>query len=275
MFTTDTFVIAPGWERLLQACRLDSVEALYALPEGVTLKHGSSTQLCRLDLPDAEPPRTLFIKKYWYPTLRKCISGASRGTLFGIPKVQREYQNLNNLRNWGLDAPAPVAYGLERVGGWLRRSVLVSDGVPEACSLDLFIRDHLPTLIGPTQQATRGELIAQLANYTARMHAHRFVHHDFFWRNILLTSHSLSRFFVIDSHKGRCWRNSAQRNRAKDLATLDAPAPTYFRRTERLRFFLRYVAHARLTAADKTLLRLTLRMAAPLREDQVARVRSA
>jgi hypothetical protein len=179
------------------------------------------------------------------------------------------------LRNWGLDAPAPVAYGLHRVGGWLRRSVLVSDGVPEACSLDLFIRDHLPTLIGPTQQATRGELIAQLANYTARMHAHRFVHHDFFWRNILLTSHSLSRFFVIDSHKGRCWRNSAQRNRAKDLATLDAPAPTYFRRTERLRFFLRYVAHARLTAADKTLLRLTLRMAAPLREDQVARVRSA
>lgn len=275
MFSADTFVIAAGWELLLQTCRLDSVAAVYASQDAVTLKTGSSTELCRLDLPDAERPRTLFIKKYWYPSWRKRISGASRGTLLGVPKVQCEYQNLRCLRGWGLDAPVPVAYGLERVGGWLHRSVLISEGVPEALSLDLFIRDYLPSLNFAVERATRRELIMRLAHYTARMHEHRFVHHDYFWRNILVESHSVTRFFVIDSHKGRCWRIAARRNRAKDLATLDAPAPAYFRQTERLRFFLHYVGHVRLTTTDKAFLRLILRIGAPLREDQLARVRTA
>jgi hypothetical protein len=57
------------------------------------------------------------------------------------------------------------------------------------------------------------------------------------------------------------------------LATLDAPAPWFFRRTERLRFFLRYRRHPHLTAADKKLLRRVLKLAEPLREKQLGRVR--
>jgi hypothetical protein len=102
------------------------------------------------------------------------------------------------------------------------------------------------------------------------------VHHDYFWRNIILTGKSLSRFFLIDAHKGGLWRPCAERwSRAKDLATLDAPAPHFFRRTERLRFFLRYVGHASLTAADKKLIRRALKIAAPLRERQYRRVQRA
>jgi hypothetical protein len=105
------------------------------------------------------------------------------------------------------------------------------------------------------------------------MHDHHFVHHDYFWRNILLRGRSLSQFFLIDSHKGRCWHWwSELSGRAKDLATLDSPAPRFFRRTERLRFFLRYREHRRLTTGDKDLVRLILRLAKPLRASQLDRV---
>jgi hypothetical protein len=115
-----------------------------------------------------------------------------------------------------------------------------------------------------------------LADYTRRLHDHRFVHHDYFWRNIILTGDSLEHFHLIDAHKGRRWRLwEANRCRAKDLATLDAPAPPFFRRTDRLRFLLAYCGHARLTPADKRLIRWTVRLAEPMRSKQLMRVRTA
>jgi tRNA A-37 threonylcarbamoyl transferase component Bud32 len=119
-------------------------------------------------------------------------------------------------------------------------------------------------------------LVLRLADYTRRLHSHRFVHHDYFWRNIILTGKDLTRFFLIDAHKGTPWRSWAEwPSRAKDLATLDAPAPRFYRQTERLRFFLRYSGHPSLTAEDKKLIRLVLKMAAPLRERQYRRVERA
>jgi tRNA A-37 threonylcarbamoyl transferase component Bud32 len=180
------------------------------------------------------------------------------------------------LRAWGLDAPAPVAYGEERSAGWLHRSFLISEGVHNPRPLDLFIRDHLPTLPSSEQRLLRRTLITRLADYTRRMHEHCFVHHDYFWRNILLNGTSLARFFLIDSHKGHCWKSWLEsRSRAKDLATLDAPAPSFFRRAERLRFFLRYRGHPRVTRDDKHLLHLILQLAEPMRSAQLQRVRRA
>ena len=269
MVSTNTIVIAPEWQALLQAHGLNSVAAIYAYNGGTKDNSGKATELRRIELSANGRTATLFVKKYWYPTSRLRWSGCYRGTFLGWSKVHREFENLRRLRMWGLDAPAPVAYAEERRGRWLWRSVLISESVPEPVSLDLFIRDQRP------DRAARRTLIDRLAEYTRRMHDHRFVHHDYFWRNILLSGGSLEHFYLIDSHKGRQWRWCGQTACAKDLATLDAPAPAFFRRSERLRFFLRYVGHDRLSVADKKLLRLTLRLAAPLREPQLQRVRTA
>jgi tRNA A-37 threonylcarbamoyl transferase component Bud32 len=229
--------------------------------------------LRRLEWRDDNQTRVLFIKKYWYPTFRLRWSGFYRGTFFGTSKVRREYENLARLRAWGLDAPAPVAYGEERRGRWLHRSYLISEGVPSPMPLDVFIRDVLPAMSAPERRQQQTELLQRLADYTRRMHDHHFVHHDYFWRNILLSGRSLAHFFLIDSHKGRCWKSWAEFDgRAKDLATLDSPAPWFFRRSERLRFFLRYREHPRLTTGDKDLVRLILRLAKPMRTSQLNRV---
>lgn len=256
MFVT---VIAPEWQPLLKSHGLDNAEAIFNCTAGTTIKAGKNTEVRRLELDG----RTLFLKKYLYPTFRLRWSGATRGTFLGISKAHREFQNLQNLRQWELDAPAPIAYCEERRCRWLYRSALLSEGIPNPVSLDVFIR-------GP-----RGNLINRLADYTRRMHKHRFVHHDYFWRNILLSGNSLDHFYLIDSHKGQQWCCEELASRSKDLATLDAPAPAYFRRTERLRFFLRYLNHDRLTSEDKKLLREVLRQAEPMRATQLRRVREA
>jgi len=267
-------LIAPGWESLLREHGLDTLEAVYRCERGEVIKRTGSVEVRSLPLGSSPGARTVFIKKYWAASPSQLWSGMFRGVLLGRSKARREYENLNRLRAWGLDAPAAVAFGEERCAGWLLRSFLISESVVDPLPLHVFIRDQLPATAAGRPQGLRRELIEQLAQFTRRLHEHAFVHHDYFWRNILLSGGDLKRFFLIDAHKGRRWfRWEERRARAKDLATLDAPAPQFFRRTERLRFFLLYRGRRSLAPEDKALLRLTLRMAAPQRERQLRRVR--
>lgn len=273
MLRHQTTTITPGYESLLREHCLDSVDAVYQCAAGDIITRSGSTEVRKVILGSGVKSETFFIKKYWISRPQQLWSGMFRGTLFGCPKARREYQNLALLRTMGLDAPEPVAFGEERKGGWLVRSCLISKSVPTPLPLHHFIRDHLPTLRGAEAKQTRRTLIDNLALYTRRMHEHRFVHHDYFWRNILLVGLSLEHFYLIDAHKGRVWRSrSADRVRASDLASLDAPAPHFFRRSERLRFFLRYRDHQTLDEQDKALIRESLRLAAPMRERQLKRV---
>jgi hypothetical protein len=265
-------VIAPGWETRLRAHGLDTVEGVYQLKSGDVITRSGSVEVRRMQLGKEAGSGTVFFKKYWIGKPSQLWSGMFRGTFFGRAKARTEYENLARLRAWQLDAPEPVAYGEERRAGWLRRSFLISAGVADPMPLHVFIRDRLPALSAEESRRARRELIERLAHNTRRLHEHGFVHHDYFWRNILLSGGDLTCFFLIDAHKGRCWRpGGEQRGRAKDLAALDAPAPRFFRRTERLRFFLLYREHRRLDAEDKALVRLTLRLAAPMREKQLRR----
>lgn len=276
MFTTERTIIAPEWKNLLHASGLTDVSSVYACNAGIVVTQSGTTEVRRVTLGEGAAPRTVFIKKYWVTSARQLWSGLLRGVLFGKSKARREFNNLNLLRAAGLDAPAGIAFGEERRAGFVVRSFLISEGVADPQPLDLLLRDWLPQQPAVEQRRWRAELIHRLADYTRRLHAQRFVHHDYFWRNIILTGTSLEHFALIDAHKGRVWSAWAeQRNRAKDLATLDAPAPAFFRRTERLRFLLAYLGKKRLDDNDKIFLRRVLSIAAPLRERQLRRVREA
>jgi tRNA A-37 threonylcarbamoyl transferase component Bud32 len=240
---------AKDWQPLLRAHGLTTVDAVYALKAGQLYRKTGSTEVRSVRLGE----RDVFIKKYWVTKASQIVSGVTRGAVLGKSKVRREFENLQQLRDWGFDAPAPVAYGEQRRARCLVRSFLISETVPEACSLDAWIRNGQRDF-------------AALADYVRRLHDRQFFHCDLFWRNILVAG---DRFYLIDAHKGGYRRG----NRAQDLAALDAPAPAFFRRTERLRFFLRYLNHRKLTGADKKLLRQVLRLAEPMREKQIDRAR--
>ena len=274
MLTTERTIIAPEWKNLLHAGGLTDVASVYACNTGTVVTRSGTTEVRRVALGEGAATRTVFIKKYWVTSARQLWSGLLRGVLFGKSKARREFNNLNLLRAAGLDAPAGIAFGEERRAGFVVRSFLISEGVVDPQPLDLLIRDWLPQQPAIEQRRWRAELIRWLADYTRRMHAQRFVHHDYFWRNIILTGTSLEHFSLIDAHKGRVWPAWAeQRSRAKDLATLDSPAPAFFRRTERMRFLLAYLGKKHLAATDKEFLRRVLSVAEPMRERQLRRVR--
>jgi len=274
MIHGDHVFAQPGWESLLREHDLFSTSAFHACQQGVVVRQGTGSEVLRLELNGRGPARTLFLKKQWIATSAQFRNRIFRGTVFGMTRVRREFENLQRLRDWGLNAPAPVAYSEERRFAWLIRSSLLTEGVPNPVGLDLFIRDHLPTLSPGEQRRERGELISRLAEVTRRLHEHRFCHRDFFWRNIVLAEGRLDRIYILDMPRGYLWQDPLV-GRAVDLAALDAPAIPFFRRTDRLRFFLAYLKHKRLTAEDKRLLRLVLKLAAPARKRQLRHVQSS
>lgn len=257
-------VIAPAWRSVLQRLHLDLFDAIARLDQGHLVKDRRSIQVRRVVLPEGQ---TLFVKLYWANNFLDVWGGLFRGILFGPSKVQREYENIERLRRWNLDAPTPIGYGEQHCAGFLTRSFLMTEGIKNPVPLDRVIQQGI-------DDPRRRALITGLADTVRQMHQHGFVHHDLYWRNIILNDQSLDRFYLIDCHKGRTWsRREEIASRAHDLACLDAPAPEFFRRTDRLRFFLRYREHSRLTDDDKKLLRRALEMAAPMRDRQLKRVR--
>src|SRR5690349_5496103 len=226
-------VLSPEWRELLHGFRLDSVAGVYGTAVGQVITRSGSTEVRRIHLEvEGGQPRVIFVKKYWVARPAQLWSGMFRGTFFGKSKARREFENLSKLRRWGLDAPEPIAFGEERQARWLLRSYLISAGVPNPMPLDIFIREHLPSRSAGNPGVIRRKLLDALALATRRLHEHQFVHHDYFWRNIILSGEHLDRFWLIDAHKGRRWRMREEHGRATDLAALDAPALFYFRRTE-------------------------------------------
>jgi hypothetical protein len=274
-FCKSGITTSKGWMEALVRHGLDSVPAVYASPTGEVVIRSRTSEVRRLTLSDQAPAPVVYVKCYWFPTVRERLRAVFRGGFLGSTKVKREYENLKRVRDLGLDAPTPVAYGEERRWGFLTRSYLISVGVPNPRPLDVYIRDELARMPSGSSGVARNRLIEALARYTRRMHDHHFVHHDYFWRNILLSGEALDRFFLIDAHKGRRWHGGfGWRLRARDLAALDAPAPAFFRRTERLRFFLWYCGQRRLAPQDKKTVHRILTLAAPLRTRQLDRVRN-
>jgi tRNA A-37 threonylcarbamoyl transferase component Bud32 len=271
---TEKVECQPEWQPVLAAGQLRGVAEVYHMATGEPITRSRTSEVRKLDVCRDGVATTLYIKKYWAPTWKHIWRGVFRGTLLRSSKVQREYVNLKRLRALGFDAAEPVAYGEERCCGFLVRSYLVSAGIPDPVALDVYISGVLTELCSADKARVRWELIERLADYTRCLHGQGFVHYDYFWRNIILSGGKPDRFFLIDAHKG-CQKSISRMHvfRAVDLAALDSAAPAFFRRSERLRFFLRYRNHLRLTREDKTLIKRILDDARPLRTRQLERIR--
>lgn len=276
MFSSRQLVMSREWSGVLREHGLDKVEGVFSCGKGVVVRQSGSTEVRLLELMADGKPKTFFLKKNWLSKPSQLRARFFRGTFFGKSKVEREFENLGRLRELGLNAAKPVAWGEERRLGWLVRAFLLTEGIENPQPLDLCIRDSLPQMSKAEASNARNELIQNLAELTRKLHEHRFVHRDLFWRNVVISGGLLAKLFLIDVPRGHRWRGENDlHHRARDLAALDAPAPKFFRRTERLRFFLHYAGRSSLTSRDKELIRLVLKLAAPMRKRQLKHVRAA
>ncbi len=127
---------------------------------------------------------------------RSILRGSSRWrwALRRVPRM-REHDNLRWLADRSFQVPTPLAAGALVRGGLPLRQFLITQDVPDATTLESFVRT------GP--RTDRANVLDELAKETARMHALGFVHHDLYPRNVLvLPAHHSRRVAFVDAWAG-------------------------------------------------------------------------
>ncbi len=165
------------------------------------------------------------------------------------PRVKKEWQNLLSFRQWDIPTARLAAYGIERRFGGFRRGALITEEIRNTTDLAKLAQQKDVRL---QNRRWVGEVSAQVARITRRMHKAGFVHNDLKWRNLLVTDGDVPTVYLIDCPSGGYWWGPFLQYRiVKDLACLDKVAKYHLTRTQRLRFFLDYIQRPGLTEAEK------------------------
>jgi tRNA A-37 threonylcarbamoyl transferase component Bud32 len=274
MFESDQMTIDPPFRETLRQARLDSVQAVLAC-RGDQLAAWSRTTdaiCCRL----AGANTSVYVKRYHFPRWRQRLRGAFRGTFFMQSRARSEYRALALMRQLGIQAVRPIAFGERRVGHFLKSCFLITEAVPNAMSLSAFIKRF--SKHGDSPRATRGrrEILTGLARQVRHMHGAGFVHRDLFWRNVLIRSLPDDRFefYFLDASVGRRIRLSQRRQESivRDIAAMGVLAPHFCSKADQLRFLLVYLDAKNLEPDDRAWLRRVQARSDLLREAELLRL---
>lgn len=234
------WVLSPAYAQL--ARDFASLNAVFAL-QGERLTSDPLSEVIRIERNGVR----YYVKRYW---------GAGKGLrrFIGRPRVKAEWQNLELFRQWGIPTAPVVAFGLERRAGLFHRGALITRELEQTQDLALLANTGDERL---RDRHWVQEISLQVAHATRTMHEHGFAHNDLKWRNLLVDPQR--RLFLIDCPTGSFWWGPFLQHRIiKDLACLDKVGKYHLSRTQRLRFYLQYARHDRLTAEDKPRIRQIL-----------------
>lgn len=282
MSWSNVFYIDPAWKALFERHGVDNLNSLLDWQAGALVERENGSEVWRVSMiDDAGIERILYLKKYFIYNSKRLRGEFFRGAFFGRSKARREFRNLERLRDFGIDVTTPVAFGEKRILGRLTQCFLMTQEVPESRNLDDVLMKELPAMPAQLAKSCRQSLISRLAEAAKKMHRNGFVHRGFFFRNVLVSGRvsgrvsgsAFDRIFVFDTPRGRKWPSwLLGRKPEMDLATIDAAATAFFRRTERLRFYFEYHDIERLTPEHKQTIARILKRADPLRARQLRRL---
>lgn len=272
MLRTDQMNIDPAYRAALAACGLARVEDVLARIEGRVAAWSRSTDTLHVPGPDGGPG--FYVKRYLYPTWRKRLRTALRGTFIGLPRGQAEYRALKAMAEAGVSAVRPVAYGARRVGHFVCACFLITEEVPGACNLTTFARDVAcgrRTISG----AQRRLAVWRLADQVAHMHAAGCAHGQLFWRNILIrrAPDGAPEFFFLDPQPRRWHQVGGPGWWKRELVHLAVSAEPFTTRAERLCFLLRYFRARALTPELKAHARDIAALAGRWRRHEAQRIK--
>jgi tRNA A-37 threonylcarbamoyl transferase component Bud32 len=232
-----------GWtlqtEYAGRAAEFGSLEAVFSL-EGERITKDPLSEVIRIERDGVR----YYVKRYW---------GAGKGLrrYIGRPRVKAEWQNLKYFAKWGIPTAPIVAYGLERKLGAFVRGALVTRELRDTLDMSQLADSDHPWL---RDHEWIDRISRQLAEATRALHGKHFTHNDLKWRNLLVNEQA--ELFFIDCPTGAFWWGPLLRYRIiKDLACLDKVAKRTLSRSQRLRFYLQYRGHRRLSARDKRRIR--------------------
>ncbi len=206
--------------------------------EGDVIADNKMNRVCKVDI-DGE---SYYVKSYYK-------SGRKLHKYMGTSRVRREYNNLSLFKKLGIAVPEVIAFGQGPRCGKHRPGVLVTKGVNNSVDLASLAEQRAEQLQDPHWVR---KVMAQVADYTYRLHQAKFIHNDLKWRNILVTLDAEPKVYFIDCPSGkRRWGLLFNRGVKKDLACLDKVAKYVLSKTMRLAFYKQYQHIKRLRAEDK------------------------
>jgi hypothetical protein len=177
--------------------------------------------------------------------------------LLGPQRVRKEWENLLAFRAWGIPTATLVGYGLQRRFGSFVRGALITEEIPDTADLANMAYNNDPRL---RDRRWVAHVLRQVAAITRKLHNAGFAHNDLKWRNLLVDGGELATVHLIDCPSGGYWWGVfLQYRMIKDLACLDKVGKYQLSRSQRLRFYLDYAGHRRLTAKDKQDIRKILK----------------
>ncbi len=247
MFASSRMYIDPAYHDALRACGLDSAERVLHRTEGDIAAWSRTTDTCHVRGTNGRPG--FFVKRYLYPGWKNRLRGAFRGTFFGRHRGLAEHRLLNEMRNLGIPAVRPVAFGSRRVLHFVTACFLITEEAPDSRNLTSFARE---VAAGQTRlsHASRHSMARRLARQVADCHSADFQHAQMFWRNILVRPgvDGELEFLFLDARPRRGRRRLGRRVLwwMDELAQLAASARPFTTRTDRMRFLMEYYGARRL-----------------------------
>ena len=245
------FWIHPKYRTTLEAASADAYEALARLApaDHFVEKQGRSTG--RYLVPAVGRSVSFFLKKYFHlPWWERWFA-----PLESYPGP-RELANLQRAAALGIPVPEPLAAGADRRHAC--RSMLAVRELEGYIPLHEFIPARLSRRESTEQRAVRRELTARIADIARRLHSANLFHCDFYLCHFFIreSSNFPAAFDLVLIDLMRLKQSRLARWRIKDLAQLlfssDLPGIT---RTDRLRFFKKYLGIRRLDSTARWLLR--------------------
>ena len=256
--TSDSFFVDPDHQSALGKLGLNSVDGVLSFEAATNLdkenlaRFRSRVQF-EIDAPQSPGATTVFLKRYDRPPvsvqLKNWLSARGKRSCALL-----EFVASSRLTAFGINTPKTICYGEQWAGLFEKRSFSITKKIPNAESLERKLPDYFTGEPTGENLKQRRDFIARLAAFIKKFHETNYRHRDLYFAHIFYDDDG--RFYLIDLARAFEPIILRRRFQIKDIAQIHYSAPGRdFSKTDRLRFYLRYVGRGRLTSEDKMFIR--------------------
>ena len=228
------WIVKEEYQSILSSYTLDQVINLEGIEEHKIVRTLPSRTVRYLKPSSTEIP-ALYLKEYHLPTFFDSIK-----TLFFSP-AEREWCAAQKVTQRNVPTFTPLAVGKFRRCGLLKKNYLISKSIDNAKSLKEYTHHYyLSQTISDVPE--RRKVIIALAKFVKDLHQKGIFHRDFHWGNILIekAKQGALHFYLMDLHRVKLKSKLTDRQKIKNLSSLNTGFSHKSRRAERLRFLKAY-----------------------------------
>lgn len=223
---------------LLKSNKLGSFDALWELNtpwfEEPNYRRGGWSGVVKYRLNSTSGDVHVFIKRQ-----ENHLTRTWKHILTGIPTFEKEYDNIQRLRNADIPTLEPLFFGKSG-----QKAILVTKSLEHYQSLETLTLSSLPL-------RKKRQLINAVAGVISRLHKHHFQHNCLYAKHIFIKPTDDDwdvRLIDLEKMKRRLSRTQAA---VRDLSTLSRHVDAGWTTTDRMRFMLAYMGEPTLSANAK------------------------